>query len=190
MRKTGALIVGLVLIALVAVCTHVITNRPRRHAPQQFTLMIDAAARRYDVDPALIMAVIRQESRFDPTARGAAGEVGLMQITRGAVSDWARIKKRQMPSRSAWFDPALNIEIGTWYLARAQRRWRGHKKASVLVLVQYNAGPERARKWADAIAEKNIAESIPIESTRNYVINVTRFQSEYREWRQQRDSPR
>src|SRR5712691_9395895 len=50
---------------------------------------IRAAARRYGVEPALVKAIVWRESRFNPKARGRAGEIGLMQIREDAAREWA-----------------------------------------------------------------------------------------------------
>ena len=57
----------------------------------KFAREIRLAAKRYGLEPALVRAVVFQESRFDPFIRGGKGEVGLMQVLpEGAVADWAR----------------------------------------------------------------------------------------------------
>ncbi len=87
----------------------------------------------YGVDPALILAVIGAESSGDPSARGAAGEVGLMQV---------------MPATASWMlgrpvgagelrDPSLNVRAGAAYLAWQQGRYGGDTAA---VVSAYNAG--------------------------------------------------
>ena len=56
---------------------------------QRYDSLIEQAARRYQVSPSLIKAVIWRESRFQPDMRGNAGERGLMQITESAAKDWS-----------------------------------------------------------------------------------------------------
>ena len=156
----------------------VITAVQRGKNTTRYDAIIWETANRHDVDPYLIKAVIRQESRFNPNVRGKAGEVGLMQITEGAVADWMRVNKRAITFPGGTFDPEMNIEIGTWYLARACSRWRTHPKSDVLALSQYNAGPTRAKRWAKLPDEKLLA-AIPIASTRSYIVNVLAYRDEF-----------
>ena len=140
--------------------------------------LISRAARRHGLEPAFVLAVVKRESNFDPDVRGAAGEYGLMQVTRGAASDWERINHRLIRYDSDLFDPSLNVEIGTWYLARAWRQFNDHPDRMTLALSQYNAGPSRARKWSRQYKE-NLLEQIPISSTRHYITKVTGYYQDF-----------
>ncbi len=90
---------------------------------------ISAAAARHGLDRALVLAVVRVESCFDPRARSVAGAGGLMQL---------------MPATAASLgvadvdDAAANLEGGSRYLARMLRRYGGDE---TLALAAYNAGP-------------------------------------------------
>ena len=80
--------------------------------------VIIAAASIYDMDPALIKAVIWRESRFNPDARGAAGELGLMQIRDAAAHEWAEsagidnFQHGHLVSAKAMCSPAPGISSG------------------------------------------------------------------------------
>ena len=99
------------------------------------------------MDPLLIKAMVWHESRFNPLAEGRAGEIGLMQIKMIVVRDWAKAKGVKVPPREEIFDPYVNLEIGTWYFARAFTKWQKSTHALLLALVEYNAGPGRVRCW-------------------------------------------
>jgi soluble lytic murein transglycosylase len=148
------------------------------HRETRYDELIWQTAARHNLDPFLVKAVIRQESRFRPNVRGKAGEVGLMQITEGAVIDWTLANDRSVPFPGGVYDPAINLEVGCWYLAKACARWRGHPEADVLALSQYNAGPTRARRWA-AFDEEKLLAAIPIASTRSYIVNVLSYRDEF-----------
>lgn len=138
--------------------------------------LIEAAAERHGVPPELIKAVIKTESHFDPDVRGKAGEIGLMQVGPLAVADWEQFHHRSVGFFSNMHNPALNIEIGTWYLAAALRQWAGRPEQEILALVQYNAG----RKWALKLAQSKqniILSEVPIASTRSYITNILKYRS-------------
>lgn len=151
----------------------------------RYDSMIEAAGRRNGVDPALLKAVIWRESRFDRNARGTKGEVGLMQImVQFAAKDWADAHKRPAPTKGALSDPELNIEIGSWYLGRALRRWADYREATALALCEYNAGPTRAEAWKPPDKNGTVIDRIDISSTVSYVTVILTKQKEYaREFR-------
>ena len=137
------------------------------------------------MDPCLIKAVIWKESRFDKRARGLKGEVGLMQIMPDlAAADWARIKGFPAPSRGALYDPELNIEIGSWYLGRALRKWRAYRENIPMALSEYNAGARRVNQWKPVSRDGAFRERIAIPSTRDYVDEImVKYQDYRRNWK-------
>lgn len=139
----------------------------------RYDLLIREAANRHGVSAAFVKAVIWKESRFLPETVGGKGEAGLMQLTEGAIQEWANAHSRPLPDRVLWFDPRLNVEVGTWYLARAMNRWRGYESMELLALSQYNAGPSRAEKWAPLDPESELpVEGVMIRSTRAYITGI------------------
>jgi soluble lytic murein transglycosylase len=147
--------------------------------------IIEKTARKYNVDSRLIKAVICRESKFDEKARGSSGEIGLMQIMpKGAAVDWARYYKRDKLSEGILFIPKWNIEIGTWYLAQALKRWKNYKYATELALCQYNAGGKRANAWKPKNYNEPIIDRIKIKSTRAYVKLIMNKYQEYCERQQ------
>jgi soluble lytic murein transglycosylase len=142
--------------------------------------IIREAAQRNQVDPRLLKAVIWRESRFDPMREGNAGEIGLMQIMPDqAVVDWAKAKGTDVPVRAALFDPELNIEIGSWYLGKALRRWKAYRDCEILALCEYNAGYQRAASWKPKNPEDSVQDRINIRSTQVYVRNILKKRKEY-----------
>jgi soluble lytic murein transglycosylase len=100
-------------------------------------------ARRNGLDPALVAAVIHVESRFDPFAVSGVGACGLMQLM-PPTARWL-LEKDSEPARlrpAQLFNPVLNIELGTSYLAQLMARFDGDLTRA---LIAYNAGPGVAR---------------------------------------------
>ncbi len=138
-----------------------------------FDGLIRSMAAKHGLDSRLVKALIYQESRFNPQAVGTSGEIGLMQILpRGAVADWAKAMKCRPPSKNKLYEPATNLDIGCWYLARAVNRWRAYANGLELALAQYNAGPTRAGEWKPETLDGPVIDRITIPSTRKYVSEI------------------
>jgi soluble lytic murein transglycosylase-like protein len=100
-------------------------------------------SRRQGLDPALVAAVIQVESRFDPLAVSGVGACGLMQLmppTAGWLLEKETGSSKVRPAQL--FNPVLNIELGTRYLAQLVDRFDGDLTRA---LIAYNAGPSVAR---------------------------------------------
>lgn len=146
--RTGRWIV-LILLTL-AIAGAVVLQARWVYRQQRYDQMIRETAARHtagDDFRFLVKAVIRRESKFDPLARGRAGEIGLMQVTEPAALDWAFGTKREQFDFEQLWDPRLNIEAGSWYLARALRRWAEADDPIPFALAEYNAGLGNVRRW-------------------------------------------
>ena len=97
---------------------------------------VDAAARRFGVDPALVLALIHAESGFDPHARSPKGAMGLMQLMPGTA---------RMLGVTDAYAPGPNILGGVNYLAGLLKRFKSDTK---LATAAYNAGPEAVQRHA------------------------------------------
>jgi soluble lytic murein transglycosylase-like protein len=100
-------------------------------------------SRRNGLDPALVAAVIQVESHFDPFAVSAVGARGLMQLML-PTAQWL-LQRNPAPQKirpAQLFNPVLNIELGTSYLAHLMERFDGDLTRA---LIAYNAGPSTAR---------------------------------------------
>ncbi len=122
--------------------------------------LITQAARTYNLEPALIKAVIKAESGFDPRAVSFKGAKGLMQLMPETA--------REMNVADA-FNPRENIAGGSRYLRYLLDRYKGDMK---LALAAYNMGPERIKK------NKNIP---PIRETRLYLKRVMEYYQDYKQ---------
>jgi len=136
-------------------------------------------------EPALVLSVIRQESKFLESARSSAGARGLMQVLPLTAYNVAR-KLRIPYSRSQLTeDPEYNIRIGRAYLRQLLRQYDG---SYVLALTAYNAGPSRVSNWIERngdprkgeISMYDWIEAIGFDETRNYVQRILETLPYYR----------
>ncbi|MCX4239589.1 M56 family metallopeptidase [Paraliomyxa miuraensis] len=111
----------------------------RRHEPE-----IVRAAQRHGVDPALLAIVVHTESRGRPEARSSAGARGLMQLMPSTAAEIAERRGLPPPTPDALDEPAYNLDLGAWYLARLIEQHEGHLP---LALAAYNAGPGRVAAY-------------------------------------------
>jgi soluble lytic murein transglycosylase len=142
-----------------------------------------AAARKHGVDPALVKAVVWRESRFNPNARGAKGEVGLMQIMKGTAEDWAKAERIPLFMHAQLFDPAKNTQAGAWYLRKVALRYPKTDNPVPYALADYNAGRTKVLRWMKGPAATNSAAfiaQIDYPTTRQYVREVSRRYAKYR----------
>lgn len=121
----------------------------------------------YKIDPALIFAIARQESRFDPGAESSRGAMGLMQVMPATAS--------AMVDDPVLDDPQQNLEIGQLYLETLLKD-KNVKGDLVMLLVAYNAGPGNLarwkKEWPDVKDPLLFIELIPAGETRAYVERV------------------
>lgn len=121
------------------------------------------------IDPAWAYGIMRQESRFQPSARSGVGAGGLMQIMPNTAKQIARSMAERAGNMN---DPKTNIRYGTWYLNNLANQTGGQ---IAVATAGYNAGLGAARKWLpthDVISADQYVEAIPYFETRDYVKHV------------------
>lgn len=137
--------------------------------PPAYSLLVARESAASGIDPYLVYSLMKQESLFDPRAVSPAFAYGLMQLlptTARRVAGDAEIRGEDL------FDPALNIRLGTAYLAELSRRFGGE---SVFMLAGYNAGETAADTWRARYGKLEIdemIERITYRETREYVKKV------------------
>lgn len=143
---------------------------------------IASAAARHGVDPLLVKAVIWQESRFRADKLGTRGERGLMQVTEPAAQDWVEAEGIETFAPADLLDPGTNIEVGTWYLAKALKHWSSQEDPLPFALGEYNAGRSRVKRWSGGaqISADDLSKAMDIASTRAYVAAVRKRYDYYK----------
>jgi soluble lytic murein transglycosylase len=178
---------GLVVLLLAGVGAAVIAGLGPldRAVREAFTLplrhedIIRQQAREKGLDPALIAAIIYEESKFrDQTSH--AGARGLMQITPATADFIARDSGGTRFTQRDLATPQINISYGSYYLRYLMRRYHNN---DVLVVAAYNAGETRVNGWvhqAGGPEAFDAARHIPFPETRHYVRGVMKHRAEYR----------
>ncbi len=142
--------------------------------PLAFWDLIQQKAQERELDPYLVVALIRQESLFDARARSPAAALGLMQLIPPTAARVARQLGLAVPSQERLFEPEVNLTLGTQYLKDLLERYSNnwHK-----ALAAYNAGEAAVDRWEREIVTDDIeefVEQIPYVETRGYVKLVLR----------------
>lgn len=143
-------------------------------------------SKRHGLDPYLVMALIRQESAYDPQIKSPVGATGMMQIMPPTGKELAgKLGKSWGPNKLT--DPEYNIELGTLYLKQLIQRFGG---STELALAAYNGGMGNVWKWQTAFrgrANDEFLESIPFSETRGYVKRITLMRSTYEQMHEDLD---
>ena len=116
----------------------------------RFDPQIRRVAQHYRLPPSLVKAVVWKESRFDPSVRGRAGEIGLMQVTAVAAQEWADALKLTRYSHEQILDPSTNLHAGSFYLSKVLQRYAATDNPTAYALADYNAGRRNVLRWMSA----------------------------------------
>jgi soluble lytic murein transglycosylase-like protein len=122
--------------------------------------LIEQAAQRYGVEPALLHGLIEQESGFDPNAQSSAGAAGLTQLMPGTASSMGVANP---------LDPTESIEGGARYLSQLMTQFGGNTADA---LAAYNAGPGAVQQYGGVP---------PYSETQSYVAKVLGYAETYRQ---------
>jgi soluble lytic murein transglycosylase len=149
--------------------------------PLEHAGAIRSGAARYDLDPALVAAVVYAESKFDEYAVSSQGAVGLMQILPETAEQIADESGGVTFTTEDLEDPRINVRYGSYYLRQALDAYDGDLRAAI---ASYNAGMGAVNEWvraARADGRKLRLKDMPYPETRAYVEKVLEARRVYRE---------
>jgi soluble lytic murein transglycosylase len=151
----------------------------------RYDALIAREASAHHIDPDLVWSIVYEETYFSPWKKGRNGEIGLMQVTPVVAREWAAenglapIQQRNvLDTETILRDPEHNVQIGCWYLEKADQDYRNSPGREARILAAYNAGPSRAAEWSrvsnggPALTEQEFIGRIDIASTRSYVTSI------------------
>lgn len=136
--------------------------------PFPYEALVRQEAKRQNLDPRLLAAIMRQESRFEPGVASSAGAQGLMQVMPGTASGIAQQMAWPGYDDHMAYWPYVNVAFGAFYV----REWLSHFDGSVFAaLAAYNGGPGNAGAWWELAPDDDdlFAGLININETRVYV---------------------
>lgn len=168
LKKTAC--ATLIIAVIILICRFIII--PKVLFPQKYSEYVIKYSDKYELEDALVFAVIKTESNFDPNARSHKDAMGLMQI-RAITGNWGAEEIGLYNfSENDLFDPETNIQLGCWYLKKLLNQYDNNLETAVAA---YNAGSGNVSKWLKD--EKHSSDgyninNIPFEQTRNYVLKI------------------
>jgi soluble lytic murein transglycosylase len=184
MLKTLARLIRMaVILAVLSMLISVAIGTPwvqRMLNPIHYSDLITAYSRRHDLDPFLVAAIMRVESRYQPDAVSSKGARGLMQLMPDTGRWAAGCLGIEGYSDDLLFEPEVNIRIGAWYLRQLLNQFEG---SLPVALAAYNGGPSNVEKWLSGgrwSGSINDLEQIPFGETARYVDRVSRAYKLYR----------
>ncbi|CAH1595355.1 transglycosylase SLT domain-containing protein [Vibrio jasicida] len=178
-------------------------KKPTSPAALQYLPTIVAASKQWQIDPALILAVIHTESAFNPNAVSHADAIGLMQVmvNGGALEVSQQLYFGRRIEREALFEPEFNIDIGTAYLHILETEYlhaiHSEKSRTLLAIAAYNCGLSNLMRYLsytqsipnftkemnnlnDEEVYFRLTQTLPIEETRLYVAKVMKLYQHYK----------
>jgi soluble lytic murein transglycosylase len=138
--------------------------------PLRYAEIVRGHAAHYRLNPALLAAVIDEESKFNADARSRTGAIGLMQLQPETAKGIALRTGGSKFVVADLYDPELNVRYGAWYLRHLLDRYGDERTA----LAAYNAGQRNVDGWL----KKH--EAVQFPETRAYVARVERLKGIYR----------
>ncbi|MCX6018549.1 MAG: transglycosylase SLT domain-containing protein [Chloroflexi bacterium] len=147
--------------------------------PVYFADLVTDAAREFDLPPALIFSVMRQESLFEPFAASSAAASGLMQIMPATgVEIQQQLNWPLEYSQRDLARPFVSVRFGAYYLSKQMRLFDG---VVHIVLAAYNGGPGNALRWRERGGDgpDEFLDAVTYEETQRYITSITVNQAQY-----------
>jgi soluble lytic murein transglycosylase len=173
-RRIVALAV--ILLGVIAALIYLQTPRTpdfveRLRYPLEYKAIVRGHARNYGLDPALLAAVIYQESKFDAHAKSSSGAIGLMQLLPSTAHGIAVHTGGSGFRTDDLYNPEINVRYGAWYLRHLLQKYGDERTA----LAAYNAGQDNVDRW------RRSGLGIQFSETRAYVDRVEELKKIYRD---------
>jgi len=153
--------------------------------PVPFRLQVLSESKKRALDPRLVLAIMKQESQFKPNAKSPSAARGLLQLTIDAAQKYATRAGLKQVTDDSLYQPAINIAVGTEYMAELSRMFAGLAEA---IAASYNGGEDNVARWLGRTNQSDagvFAAEVGFGESKNYVFKVMSF---YRAYRQMYDA--
>jgi soluble lytic murein transglycosylase len=157
----------------------VFLNYPELVFPRPYKDQVNEMAAKTNLPASLIYSIMKQESGFNEKARSGADAMGLMQVVPGLAKQLSRKFEVPFKKNDDLYDPAINIQIGSYELMEQVKRQNGQLS---YVAAAYNAGPNALSGWIKNRKREDILEfieEIPYDETRTYIKLISRNKAFY-----------
>jgi TolA-binding protein len=147
-------------------------NRWKLIYPLYYAEEINTHAINNNIDPYLILSLVKEESHFNPLAISSSNARGLMQLLPGTAKDIARWDNLGSVSEFELFTPYKNLKLGSAYYRYIKKQLHGNP---LFAVAAYNGGPGAVNRWllnSNNNDPDQFVENIPYDQTRNYVKKV------------------
>lgn len=152
----------------------------KREYPIFYSDIIEKYCKKYSVDKALILAIIREESRFNSHAISWAGARGLMQIMPKTYKWLVKIRNKRYTGIYTLHSADDNIENGIYYIKYLKERFKDRNDWMLYVIASYNGGIRNVRSWLKKVGYDDFLIYIPFKETKDYVYKVMKSYYIYR----------
>ena len=163
--NTGAMLFTLLLAILCGLVLYILSDISFMRPSREISLLISESAKKEEISPALLEAVILTESKFDKKAVSHVGAIGMMQLMPD-TAEWISEESGLPANRLE--RPEENIPLGAWYINYLLKEYHNNE---VLALAAYNVDQwMKDYGWKEGFSDLN---QIPFPETREFVKSVT-----------------
>lgn len=180
LRKFRRLVIVVIIVAFFGILLNNMDWVLKVIYPIHYREIINQYAEEYNIDPYLVAAIIRTESKFYEKAKSSKDARGLMQVS-PITGNWAA-KELMIENydQEMLYIPDTNVKIGCWYLHKLNGEFDGNLQ---LILAAYNGGSGNVNKWLNNPKysdDGNYLKEIPFNETKEYVKKVIRTHKIYK----------
>ncbi|HEY9061595.1 MAG TPA: lytic transglycosylase domain-containing protein [Pseudobacteroides sp.] len=168
------------LVLLVVVARSCIITVAKNIYPVKYKDSVIKYSTEYEIDPYLVLSVIKAESNFRSTVISPKKAIGLMQIMEETGKWAAQEMKIEGFTTNDLYNPDTNIRIGCWYLSHLEKQFKNYAEATddekeEYVLASYNGGISNVKRWIKNTQNNGSGmfhENITFKETRQYLKRV------------------
>jgi soluble lytic murein transglycosylase-like protein/outer membrane protein assembly factor BamD (BamD/ComL family) len=149
--------------------------------PAAFRFQVLKEAKKRNLDPRLLLSIMKQESQFKPGARSPSAARGLLQLTIDAANKFGERAGFDHVTEDMLYRPDVNIAVGAEYVAELSRMFAGLPEA---IAASYNGGEDNVARWLARSNQKDegvFASEVGFTESKNYVFKVMNYYRAYRQ---------